>query len=106
MVDSSYPFPFLTVNHVCEDCVKVNFAGNFLSFYYYFTVTYSVPRLERLYQIEHPQIVAQFDEVNLMEEDSIGYWISKVWLKGRRFEVSSMYLVGTYPNSRLEIGET
>jgi hypothetical protein len=43
--------------------------------------------LERLYQIEHPQIVAQFDEVNEMEQDSSGYWISKPWLKGRWLEI-------------------
>jgi ubiquitin carboxyl-terminal hydrolase 48 len=57
-----------------------------------YTVLYFLPisiltsKLERLYQIEHPQIVAQFDEVNKMEEDSKGYWISKPWLKGLEFE--------------------
>jgi len=57
-----------------------------------YTVLYFLPisiltsKLERLYQIEHPQIVAQFDEVNKMEEDSKGYWVSKPWFKGLEFE--------------------
>lgn len=37
---------------------------------------------ERLYQIEHPRLVNQFDEIFEPGLDDIGYWISKSWLKG------------------------
>ena len=37
---------------------------------------------ERLYQIEHPRLVAQFDEVCDVQQGESGYWISKAWLKG------------------------
>lgn len=37
--------------------------------------------LEKLYQYEHPRHVAQFDAV-VNEADSIGYWISRHWVKG------------------------
>jgi hypothetical protein len=39
--------------------------------------------LEKLYQYEHPRHVAQFDAV-VNEADSIGYWISRHWVKGTR----------------------
>lgn len=38
---------------------------------------------ERLYQIEHPRIVSQFDEVCDPETEREGFWISKAWLKGK-----------------------
>lgn len=37
---------------------------------------------ERLYQIEHPRLVAQFDEMCDVQQGEPGYWISKAWLKG------------------------
>jgi len=37
--------------------------------------------LEKLYQYQHPRHVAQFDAV-LNEADSIGYWVSRHWLRG------------------------
>jgi len=37
---------------------------------------------ERLYQIEHPRLVAQFDAVCDDSPDEPGFWLSKVWLKG------------------------
>lgn len=37
---------------------------------------------ERLYQIEHPRLVAQFDEMCDVQQGESGYWISKAWLKG------------------------
>ena len=42
--------------------------------------------IERLYQIQHPRIVAQFDKVCDVEADDVGFWISKVWLKGHSIE--------------------
>lgn len=37
---------------------------------------------ERLYQIEHPRLVSQFDQISDVMLDCKGYWISKPWLKG------------------------
>ncbi|KAF7969279.1 hypothetical protein HWV62_27809 [Athelia sp. TMB] len=36
---------------------------------------------ERLYGIEHPQVVARFEEVDEIADDERGFWISKAWLK-------------------------
>ncbi len=37
---------------------------------------------ERLYQLDHPNAVARFEEVCTPGEDEKGYWISKSWLRG------------------------
>lgn len=38
---------------------------------------------EKLYQVEHPRLVSQFDDVVAPEsDDKAGYYISKGWLKG------------------------
>jgi hypothetical protein len=76
--------PLLYSDQVCEDCVKDHFDGNLQCSILLAVLT---PVQERLYQIEHPQIVVQFDEVNNIEENSGGYWISKPWLKGLAVEV-------------------
>lgn len=61
--------------------------------------------VERLYQIEHPKVVAAFDEVNDVEEGSEGFWISKSWLKGL-LGFSDVNLLRSSPNvHRLEIGK-
>ena len=39
---------------------------------------------EKLYQVEHPRLVSQFDDVVALESDGVGYYISKAWLKGGR----------------------
>ena len=44
---------------------------------------------EKLYQVEHPRLVSQFDDVVSLEGDEHGYYISKAWLKGKRCVVSS-----------------
>ena len=38
---------------------------------------------EKLYQVEHPRLVSQFDDVVSLEGDEHGYYISKAWLKGK-----------------------
>ena len=38
--------------------------------------------IEKLYSVEHPQVVARFDDVALVEDSEDGYYISKSWLKG------------------------
>lgn len=35
-----------------------------------------------MYQVEHPQDVARFEEVDHVEPEGRGYWISKAWLRG------------------------
>ncbi|EGO18657.1 hypothetical protein SERLADRAFT_418842 [Serpula lacrymans var. lacrymans S7.9] len=57
---------------ICEICVREIF-------------------IEKLYQIEHPQAVAQFDEVCDNELDQISYWISKNWLKDWRLSKPKMH---------------
>lgn len=37
--------------------------------------------VEKLYQIEHPRLVKQYDDIIDVDSDH-GYWISKAWLKG------------------------
>lgn len=37
---------------------------------------------EKLYQIDHPRAVSQFDQVADAGVDSVGYWVSKLWLRG------------------------
>lgn len=39
---------------------------------------------EKLYQLEHPRLVAEFNEICATETENEGYWISKAWLKGKR----------------------
>ncbi|KAF9218284.1 cysteine proteinase, partial [Gyrodon lividus] len=58
---------------VCELCVRVSF-------------------IERLYQIEHPRLVAQFDEVCDIEQGEPGYWLSKAWLKDWRLQKPRMHV--------------
>ncbi|KAL4247306.1 peptidase C19 family protein [Abortiporus biennis] len=47
--------------------------------------------LERLYRVQHPQIVERFDEVSSVEEDEPGYWISRMWLKDWRLSKPKMH---------------
>lgn len=42
----------------------------------------SISLVERLYNIEHPKLVKEFDEIP-EDEEGVGYWISKKWLKGK-----------------------
>ncbi|KAL0577943.1 hypothetical protein V5O48_004050 [Marasmius crinis-equi] len=53
--------PIHTLEDLCDVCVRQEFA-------------------ERLYQIEHPRLVAQFNELDHGPENS-GYWISKAWIR-------------------------
>ncbi|OAX36669.1 cysteine proteinase [Rhizopogon vinicolor AM-OR11-026] len=64
--------PVRQVQDVCETCVRESF-------------------VERLYQIEHPRLVAQVDAVCDDTPDQSGYWISKVWLKDWRLQKPKMH---------------
>ncbi|KAH9946153.1 cysteine proteinase [Epithele typhae] len=49
---------------------------------------------EKLYQVEHPRVVARFDEVAAVEEDGDGYFVSRPWLKDWRLAKPKMHLEG------------
>ncbi len=75
-----YEFP-PSAEDVCQDCVLLEFQGNrrcgvsvFSLFHFY--------SQERLYNMEHPKLVKEFDEISEVEDSALGYWISKKWLKG------------------------
>ena len=41
--------------------------------------------IERLYESEHARVVAEFEQIQEMQDDDeLGFWISKQWLKGKR----------------------
>ncbi|KZT68135.1 hypothetical protein DAEQUDRAFT_340767 [Daedalea quercina L-15889] len=65
--------PALHPSDVCADCVATLFD-------------------EKLYQIEHPRLVDQFDKVPALGEDEPGYWISKPWLKDWRLSRPKMHV--------------
>jgi hypothetical protein len=52
--------------------------------------TFLIP--EKLYEIEHPRYAKQFDEIALVPEDELGYWISKRWCRGR-FCISAVFIL-------------
>lgn len=58
---------------VCETCVKELFT-------------------ERLYQIQHPRIVAEFDNVCDVKPSEAGFWLSKAWLKDWRLQKPRMHV--------------
>ncbi|KAG2750640.1 cysteine proteinase [Suillus brevipes Sb2] len=64
--------PVCHVHDVCEICVRESF-------------------IEKLYQVEHPRLVAQFDAVCDETLDQPGYWISKNWLKDWRLQKPKMH---------------
>ena len=74
--------PLLGSRDVCHECVKASFIGNTSPLRAFPTVL-TAPRVERLYQIEHPRLVTLFDDVSQVSEDQHAYWISKQWLKGQ-----------------------
>ena len=50
---------------------------------FHFVVSRPFPIPEKLYEIEHPRYAKQFDDISLVPEDELGYWISKRWCRGR-----------------------
>ncbi|KAI0780996.1 cysteine proteinase, partial [Trametes elegans] len=47
---------------------------------------------EKLYQIEHPRLVARFDDVAAVGDDEDGYFVSKAWLKDWRLAKPKMHV--------------
>ncbi|SJL00507.1 uncharacterized protein ARMOST_03820 [Armillaria ostoyae] len=66
--------PRLTPSDVCRECVQRSFR-------------------ERIYQIEHPRIVQDFEQVSEVGPNSFGYWISKPWLKDWKMAKPKMHVV-------------
>ncbi|KAJ7581164.1 hypothetical protein C8J56DRAFT_866417 [Mycena floridula] len=64
----------LSQDDVCADCVRESFR-------------------EVLYQIDHPRLVNEFDQIPFPEgSDSLGVWISKPWLKDWRLVKPKMHV--------------
>ncbi|KAK0459838.1 uncharacterized protein EV420DRAFT_1629202 [Desarmillaria tabescens] len=66
--------PILTPSDVCRECVQRSLT-------------------ERIYQIEHPRIVRDFEQVSEVGANSFGYWISKPWLKDWKLAKPKMHVV-------------
>ncbi|CAL1704590.1 unnamed protein product [Somion occarium] len=64
--------PSFKPSDVCEQCVEATFN-------------------ERLYQMQHPKDVAKFDEVDYVESEGRGYWVSKAWLKDWKLAKPKMH---------------
>lgn len=80
MKDTNCVFePTLSLDDICSVCVHDAFKG---LQYHLFCCSFSCSALERMYQIEHPLLVAQFNEKANFGNERSGYWISKAWLRG------------------------
>ncbi|KAF8637340.1 hypothetical protein AX17_002841 [Amanita inopinata Kibby_2008] len=66
--------PFFQLEDVCRVCVDMQFQ-------------------ERLYQIEHPQLVVEFDRAAVLREGSRSCWISKRWLRDWRLTKPRMHVL-------------
>ncbi|XP_006457981.1 hypothetical protein AGABI2DRAFT_115001 [Agaricus bisporus var. bisporus H97] len=50
---------------------------------------------ERLYIIEHPKLVREFDEISEVDGNASGFWISKRWLKDWRLSRPKMHIIAS-----------
>ena len=73
--------PTLEPTDVCRTCVEDTFLGGSITSQFWDRGNMGLHHLEKLYQYQHPMHVAQFDAV-MKEVDSIGYWVSRLWMKG------------------------
>jgi ubiquitin carboxyl-terminal hydrolase 48 len=72
--------PSLSPLDVCRQCVCFEFKGiNHVPILLSCKLT---SKIERLYNIEHPRLVREFDEISEMKGNAPQFWISKRWLKG------------------------
>lgn len=92
--------PTLRPSDICHDCVSDLFKGTSqpFSFRCFSTFTDST---EKLYEIEHPRYTKQFDDISLVSEDELGYWISKRWCRGR-FSFTAFFHVVDYSRCPLK----
>lgn len=65
--------PVLSPQEVCRSCVESQFK-------------------ERLYQLEHPRLVSEFDHAAILRNENVGYWISKKWLRDWRSAKPRMHV--------------
>ena len=81
--------PTLKPSDICHDCVTNLFKGPSAA-HFHFDVSQLFPIPEKLYEIEHPRYAKQFDDISVVPEDELGYWISKRWCRGR-FCITSVF---------------
>lgn len=72
--------PVRSPREVCEICVRESFIGELHC--HVARCQLILALAERRYQIVHPRLVTQFDEICDVQQGEPGYWISKAWLKG------------------------
>ncbi|KAF8798163.1 cysteine proteinase [Phlegmacium glaucopus] len=65
--------PTLGPSDICHECVSNLFK-------------------EKLYEIEHPRNAKRFDDISLVPEDELGYWISKRWCRDWRLLKPKMHV--------------
>ncbi|KAH8116817.1 cysteine proteinase [Phellopilus nigrolimitatus] len=74
MVENGFTLrPKFTVDDVCGQCIEDEF-------------------MEKLYHIEHPQFVSEFNQICNTESEIEGYWISKAWLKDWQLNKPKMHV--------------
>ena len=62
--------------------LRIKFIQRYVAAHFHFDASRCFPTSEKLYEIEHPRYVKQFDDISLVPEDELGYWISKRWCRG------------------------
>ncbi|KAF5330471.1 hypothetical protein D9619_005916 [Psilocybe cf. subviscida] len=67
--------PLLDQSSVCVGCISSMFE-------------------EKLYAIEHPKFVEQFENISFCAEEEEGYWISKKWLRDWKTNKPRMHATG------------
>ncbi|KAJ8078975.1 hypothetical protein PM082_013259 [Marasmius tenuissimus] len=65
--------PIHSLRDLCESCIKAEFN-------------------ERLYQLEHPRSVAQFQELDSGGPEGVGYWMSKAWIRDWLLQKPKMHV--------------
>ncbi|KAH9483698.1 Ubiquitin carboxyl-terminal hydrolase 48 [Psilocybe cubensis] len=65
--------PLLRPHDACSTCVESIFK-------------------EKLYELDHPKQVKQFDEISSVADDELGYWISKKWVKDWKLMKPKMHI--------------
>jgi hypothetical protein len=69
------------INDVCSQCVADKFSGWLLKISSCFMLN-SISYVARLFEMQHPRLVNEFDQVCSAEDEEPEFWISREWLKG------------------------
>ena len=76
-------------------CLRIKFIQRYVATHFNFDASQPFPIPEKLYEIEHPRYAKQFDDISLVPEDELGYWISKRWCRGR-FSILAVFHIVDY----------